>query len=87
MHFCGNSHRRNHIHSYLKGLHTCEIHTNITAVIRKILVVSITFVFGNFYIIISVIIISKFRGFASEMSETKIDNGFINARNKLFSVV
>ena len=53
----------------VKVLHTCQIHTNITAVVQKIILSSFTIFFANFYVVVFIITISKFCGFASVIGE------------------
>jgi len=41
MHFNGNVHQCKQTCGCLKGLHTCEIHTNITTIVQKTIFVTI----------------------------------------------
>ena len=57
----------------LKELHACEIHTNITTVVQKLIIVIIYSFLCHF---LCRYLISNFRGFASETGKSEIDDGF-----------
>jgi len=58
----------------LKELHACEIHTNITTVVQKLIIVIIYSFLCQLFL--CRYLISNFRGFASETGKSEIDDGF-----------